>query len=70
MGANFGCCQGGRVDHQLAVHGLNLAAGDEDFLVVTELTGERLVPQPERYFTTPTPGLAKWRCLTPLRHTV
>ncbi len=42
----------------LAIHGLNLTAADDDFLVTVELTGERLVPQPAQYFTAATPGAA------------
>ena len=44
----------------LAIQGLNLAAGDVDFLVVAELSGTATLSESETpfYFTTPTPGAA------------
>ena len=42
----------------LAIHGLNLTAADDDFLVLPELTGVSLGASAERYFTQPTPGVA------------
>ncbi|NIP93244.1 MAG: hypothetical protein GWO24_07215, partial [Akkermansiaceae bacterium] len=40
----------------LAIHGLNLTAGDEDFLVAPSLSGISHDPSAARYFTNPTPG--------------
>ncbi|NQU25444.1 MAG: CotH kinase family protein, partial [Candidatus Nealsonbacteria bacterium] len=45
-------------ENVLAIHGLNAAAADADFLIVPELDAARLSPQPNlsRYFTQPTPA--------------
>jgi hypothetical protein len=40
----------------LAIQALNLTAGDDDFLVLPELTGVSVDGSAERYFTQPTPG--------------
>ena len=40
----------------LAVHGLNVSAGDEDFLIVCELSGSTITSGETRYFLEPTPG--------------
>jgi hypothetical protein len=40
----------------LAIHGLNFAANDSDFLVLPELVGIKATVIAENYFTTPTPG--------------
>src|SRR5205085_1749185 len=42
----------------LAIQGLNLTAGDEDFLIYPELQGEKILASNPRYFQTPTPGAA------------
>ncbi len=39
----------------LAIHGLNLAAADADFLLVPEMVARSSLP-PNQYMTTPTPG--------------
>jgi hypothetical protein len=50
---------GGTDANVLAIHGLNLAASDRDFLVLPELRAVTPpVPQPPQYFTVPTPGAA------------
>ncbi|MBN2474267.1 MAG: CotH kinase family protein [Pirellulales bacterium] len=46
-------------ENVLAIHGLNITAADDDFLVLPELTGtaaQSIQPEVEAYFTTPTPG--------------
>jgi hypothetical protein len=40
----------------LAIHGLNLVAADDDFLISPELVGRTTVQEVVRYFTQPTPG--------------
>ena len=40
----------------LAVHGLNLEANDEDFLLLPRLTGEQITLGQQLYFPDPTPG--------------
>jgi hypothetical protein len=42
----------------LAIQGLNLSPGDEDFLIYPELEGVTITATNERYFQTPTPGAA------------
>src|SRR5438132_9253018 len=42
----------------LAIQGLNLSPGDEDFLIYPELEGVKTTAINQRYFTTPTPGAA------------
>ncbi len=42
----------------LAIHGLNQAAGDPDFLIRPELAGAATGQPIDRYFTQPTPGAA------------
>jgi hypothetical protein len=42
----------------LAIHGLNSAAADGDFLLAPELEARRVALQAARYFQTPTPGAA------------
>ena len=43
-------------DNVLAIHGLNLSPGDEDFLISAELAGEGILDLAPRYFQSPTPG--------------
>ena len=43
-------------DNVLAIHGLNIAAGDDSFLVLPELKGGGLSAGDLFYFDTPTPG--------------
>ena len=47
-------------DNVMAIHGLNAAANDSDFLILPELlaTSETQAPGSPRYFLTPTPGAA------------
>jgi hypothetical protein len=45
-------------NNMLAIHGLNSAAGDEDFLIAPELRVAQLSGEALRYFETPTPGAA------------
>ena len=40
----------------LAIHGLNLSAGDGDFLISPELVAQDVVANDPRYFPSPTPG--------------
>ncbi len=40
----------------LAIHGLNASAGDDDFLIFSELIATTIGENELRYFTTPTPG--------------
>ncbi|MCH8923715.1 MAG: chitobiase/beta-hexosaminidase C-terminal domain-containing protein, partial [Planctomycetes bacterium] len=40
----------------LAIHGLNLSAGDNDFLILPELSGVRVLSDRLLYFDVPTPG--------------
>ena len=40
----------------LAIHGLNVDAGDEDFLLIPRLSGEEVVLGELQYFSDPTPG--------------
>ncbi|MGC9326386.1 MAG: chitobiase/beta-hexosaminidase C-terminal domain-containing protein, partial [Candidatus Hinthialibacter sp.] len=40
----------------LAIHGLNYADDDENFLIHAELTGLIIFPDDQRYFMPPTPG--------------
>ena len=40
----------------LAIHGLNLSAGDDDFLILPELSGTRVLSDRLLYFDIPTPG--------------
>ena len=40
----------------LAIHGMNLTAADDDFLLIPELLGQNIVVGQNQYFTTPTPG--------------
>jgi hypothetical protein len=42
----------------LAIQGLNLSPGDDDFLIYPELEGVKVVATNQRYFQTPTPGAA------------
>jgi hypothetical protein len=43
-------------ENVLAIHGLNVAAPDADFLVLPELVGVTNLPTDARYFTVATPG--------------
>ncbi len=45
-------------DNVLAIHALNLSAGDRDFLVVPELRARRTLNGTNGYFLQPTPGTA------------
>ena len=45
-------------ENLLAIHGLNRAPGDDDFLITVELTGEGILDLAPRYFQSPTPGEA------------
>ena len=45
-----------RGENVLAIHGLNRSAGDDDFLISAELTGQGILDLAARYFETPTPG--------------
>jgi hypothetical protein len=40
----------------LAIHGLNLSAGDDDFLILPELAGTSFLQKRRAYFREPTPG--------------
>lgn len=40
----------------LALHGLNAAANQDDFLLAPQLSGRKVNLTPDRYFATPTPG--------------
>ena len=45
-------------ENVLAVHGLNVSASDDDFLIATELTAEAAPQSSQLYFLDPTPGAA------------
>ena len=51
-----GLLQPGVGNNVLAIHGLNLSAGDNDFLVYPELEGVTTLASAKRYFSVPTPG--------------